>query len=137
MGRPVLSANGRVHPPREQSDLQAFEIHIKDDPSMSVGVPVTAGWQMAQAKELPRTKDGQRHFVVALTNTVRPVEVKVHTLLDGTSVMVRWIEITNKSDKSVALTKVYSWSGMLWQEGSEFTVGHQTRDEPGVEGWFQ
>ena len=35
------------------------------------------------------------HVVVELRHAVRPITVRVHTVLDGTPILTRWLEIIN------------------------------------------
>ncbi|MBI2844837.1 MAG: alpha-galactosidase [Armatimonadetes bacterium] len=102
----------------------AFYLEVKDDPAQPAK-PLSGGWEWVSGRELPRTERGSRHFVVELANQSRPIAVRLHTLLDGTPFIVRWLDITNKSDKSVALSEVYPWSGRLWGIVYNFEVGHQ------------
>ena len=55
----------------------------------------------------------QRHAVLTLKHAVRPVTVRVHTLLDGTPVLARWLEVTNSGSHPAALAAAYPWSGVL------------------------
>jgi len=124
------TADGRVNFPYWRWATPAFEIRIKEAPQAQARVLVK-GWRRLSASELPRTEKGARHFVVELSNTVFPIQVKVHTLLDGTPVIVRWLEITNTSDKPTALTAVSPWSGRLWSGGQSFKLLYQTPAAPG------
>ena len=56
---------------------------------------------------------GQTHVIVTLTHSIRAVTLKVHTKLDGTAILTRWLEVTNTSSKPAALATVSSWSGVL------------------------
>ncbi len=51
---------------------------------------------------------------VDLASKLRPVTVKIQTLLHGGPVMIRWLEITNTGAKAMGLTSVSPWSGLLW-----------------------
>ena len=71
------------------------------------------------------------HAVVDLRHAIRPVTLRVHTLLDGTPVLTRWLEITNTSDHPAALAAAFPWSGVLQEtdyavdEGtSPYSVGY-------------
>ena len=44
-----------------------------------------------------------------MTTDCSPVKLKIHTLLDGTPVLVRWLEITNTSEARGA--RKSSWAG--------------------------
>jgi alpha-galactosidase len=74
--------------------------------------------------------------VVELANAAAAVRVKVHTLLDGTPVLTRWLEVTNASGEPQALTSVSPWSGRLWP-GASFTLGYFAQDIWACEGWLE
>ena len=89
-----------------------------------------------------------RHAVITLTHAVRPVSVAVHTQLDGTAVLVRWLEITNTGDRCAALSASFPWSGGLqrtqrWRAllgntgRSLYSLGYFENTEWGAEGNFQ
>jgi alpha-galactosidase len=75
-------------------------------------------------------------MVVELSSRDHPIRVKLHTLVDGTPVLERWLEVTNNSSKPIALTKLCPWAGQLWPTGSSFTLGHSLRWDYPWEGWF-
>ncbi len=52
-------------------------------------------------------------FKITLRHTVRPVTVKVCTLLDGACVFSRWLEITNRAQSPAALGRLAVLSGGL------------------------
>lgn len=123
--------------PNEGWDENAFEVRIKTGPQTEdPGKLLTNGWQWLSASELPRTQRGSLHFLVQLSNSLLPVKVGVHTLLDGTPVLTRWLEITNTSDESMALTGLSPWSGCLWSGDATVSLGHSLRREVPWEGWF-
>jgi hypothetical protein len=124
------------HPVAHDWDLPAFEIGVKTDPA-AMGVPPIelSEWRFVQAQELPDTARSARHAVVTLSSMRMPVTVKVHTVLDGTSVLIRWLEITNESNASIALMSVAPLAGQLWPPSSHIELGHPTREDC-CEGWF-
>ena len=124
-----LSADGRINVSHEKWVRDAFHIEINDE-------LVSTGWSFISAGEIEKTDRGARHFVVELSNNQQPLNVKVHTVLNGTPIMVRWLEITNTSRKSVALTALSPWSGLLWP-GEEFTLGYYDSKEWAYEGWLK
>lgn len=118
----------------------AFDLEID-------GQSLTNGWTWVSASEAAKTDKGSRHYIVELANTIRPVKVRIHTLLDGTPVMVRWLEIINTSDKPEALSRVSPWSGRMWSvdghrqllpkdQENIFTLGYYTSSYWSWEGWF-
>jgi len=56
---------------------------------------------------------GEVHAVITLRHAVRPVIVAVHTKLDGTPIITRWLEITNTGESPAALAACGTWSGIL------------------------
>ena len=141
--------SGRINTPYQRWAEDAFHLQFKDDHSPDTApVSLTSGWKWISAAEAPRTERGARHFIVELSNTNLSVNVKVHTLLDGTPVITRWLEIINQTEKPLALMAVSPWSGKLWQltdakrlppQGIEhnYTLGYFTRNEQGYEGWLE
>ncbi|MDP6057342.1 MAG: alpha-galactosidase, partial [Pirellulaceae bacterium] len=130
------NAGGRVNHADERACDDAFQLQID-------GERLSAGWQWMTADEDSRPNRGARHFVVELANQIRPINVKIHTLLDGTPVLTRWLEIFNRADKTVALTDISPWSGVLWSAMpgntsniQTFTLGYFTKSDWAWEGWF-
>jgi alpha-galactosidase len=119
-------------------DDAAFEIRIKDVPTPPTmpGKLLSSGWRWAGAEEIAKTGTGARHYVVKLSNSIMPIDITVHTLLDGTPVLTRYLEITNNSRKSVALTELSPWSGRLWSVDAPVSLGHSLRSQQFWEGWF-
>ena len=81
--------------------------------------------------------------VLELRHAVRPVVVRVHTLLDGTPILTRWLEIENCSDQPAALSAAFPWSGVLQtcaydidDEASPYSVGYFIDTHWGNEGDF-
>ena len=58
-------------------------------------------------------ENGSKEGILTLRSTIKPVEIKVHTLLDGTAMFTRWLEVTNLSDKDMALSRMSVLSGAL------------------------
>jgi alpha-galactosidase len=88
------------------------------------------------------------HTVVSLRHAVRPVSVRVHTRLDGTPVLTRWLEVTNHADQPAALGALAPWSGVMqnvrsWMahlpspDAPLFSVGYFTGDRWSDEGDFR
>jgi len=135
------TADGRINVPYELYADDAFELQIESQ-------WLSSGWQWVTAGEATPTRPGLRHFVVELSNRLNPVRLKVHTELDGTPVLVRWLELSNSSRKPIALTAVYPWSSRLWRsqdyraslpEAGEpvFRLGYFNQISHGWEGWFR
>ena len=81
--------------------------------------------------------------VLELRHTVRPVVIRVHTRLDGTPILTRWLEIVNCSEQPAALSAAFPWSGVLQtgehdidDEESPYSVGYFIDTHWGNEGDF-
>ena len=59
------------------------------------------------------------HGVVTLAHKEAGVRVKVHTRLDGSSFLIRWLEITNTNREAVGITEVAPFAGLLWSHRYE------------------
>lgn len=60
-------------------------------------------------------EDGCEEAILTLTSQVKSVEIKVHTLLDGTAMITRWLEVCNLSDEEVAVSRLSVFCGVLEQ----------------------
>ena len=128
-GAPALAAN--------PNGEDAFAIRIQSDPGAeNPGQLLSSGWQWVLAEERPRTSQGGRHFVVELSNSIIPVTLRVHTLLDGTPILKRWLELTNHSKQAFAITELSPWAGQLWPNDAPIDLGHSLRWQVPWEGWF-
>jgi alpha-galactosidase len=93
--------------PAEHPAPQAFWLEID-------GQLLASDWEW-DGFEKRREPGGPLHGTVTLKHRVRPVTVKVHTQLDGTPVLCRWMEITNTGERPAALAECGVWSGVLQQ----------------------
>ena len=92
--------------------LHTFELEID-------GQSLHNRWDWASAFQRPGERPGTLEAVVELRHQVRPVTLKVITRLDGSPVLVRWLEITNTGAAPAALASVSPWAGVLWNTGTE------------------
>ena len=114
------SGNGQVWP----------EMHLQrswavDQPADSFlldidGRDLRGGWQWDGATVAPVPSryrgDGRTvtHGAITLRHPGSETEVKVHTRLDGSAFLIRWLEITNQAAHAVSITRVAPFSGLLW-----------------------
>ncbi|HWB97609.1 MAG TPA: alpha-galactosidase, partial [Bryobacteraceae bacterium] len=121
----------------QQGEKDAFELRIKTAPSPSSipGTLLSSGWTWIASTEPPEAK-GIRHLAIELRHSSEPVALRIHTLLDGTPVLTRWLEIRNTSVKPIALTAVSPLAGRLWTGKASFALGYSTRSDITWEGWF-
>lgn len=135
------SVDGRLNVAYERVAEPAFHLAID-------GRELSDGWQFVSAAEAP-SQAGMKHFVVELAHQAQSIGVKVHTVLDDTPVLTRWLEITNQSPKTMAITEVRPWTswfgagGTFWGDTSPpryfdhpFTLGYFTKSSHCWEGWF-
>lgn len=117
----------------------AFQLQID-------GQSLADRWQWIDGREETSDHSGCRQCVVTLRHMLRPITVKVHTRLDDTSFLVRWLEIINTGDRAAAVAEVHPWSGMIWAIGDvrnvpphvsgPFTLGRFKSTNALVEGGF-
>ena len=107
-------------------------------------------WEWVEAREATAPRPGCRESTVVLRHTQRPVVVEVHTRLDDTAFLARWLTIRNAGDRPVALAQVFPWSGQVWDvvghswvttelsaiDRAPFTLGRFTDTTAGAEGSF-
>lgn len=71
-------------------------------------------WELVDTSRRPGVRSGTLEAVVGLRHAVRPVSLKIVTRVDGSPVLVRYLEITNTGKAPAALSRVASWAGRLW-----------------------
>lgn len=133
--------DGRTDPEQHFAP-QAFWLEI--DGQLLASNWVWAGFEQVQ------NDNGALHIVITLRHDTRPVTVRVHTLLDGTPVLTRWLEVINTGEHIAALSAAFSWSGVLQKQNrwrmhlpssevnpSLYSVGYMTNTHWGNEGDFQ
>ena len=59
------------------------------------------------------------HGVISLLHQDAGIRVKVHTRLDGSAFLVRWLEIGNTTSQAVAISEVAPFGGQLWTHRTE------------------
>ncbi len=84
--------------------------------------------------------------ILTLESGVKPVTLKIHTVLDGTQMLTRYIEIINNSDKPMCLSRLSLISGgieafdrrMLTNSSIDelYSIGYFTNDRWAREGEF-
>jgi alpha-galactosidase len=88
------------------------------------------------------------HTTVTLKHRLRPVTVEVHTGLDGSPVLTRWLTVQNTGERPAAIGSAFTWSGPLlktprWQmhlpdkRRALYSVGYMVNPLWGNEGDFQ
>jgi len=102
---------GRIEPnPIVKGDLihsSAFGLEID-------GQSLHRGWQFVTCEEKEPARERQKHAVITLAHQVRPVTLRIHTVLDGSPVLSRWLEIQNTGATPAALSSVWVWSGRVF-----------------------
>jgi alpha-galactosidase len=91
--------------PGEHPMPQAFQLEID-------GQSLETDWKWGGLEKIS-SPPGNSHSVITLIHALRPVTVNVHTKLDGTAILTRWLEVTNTGMKPAALATARSWSGVL------------------------
>jgi alpha-galactosidase len=130
--------DGRLNP-AEYPAPEAFRLEID-------GQLLATDWKWVGLEKTPST-DGKMQVSVTLENGVRPVTVKVHTKLDGTPVLTRWLEVTNTGKQLAAVSVACPWSGVIrkterWKSHLDdtkmplYSVGYFDSTKWGQEGDF-
>jgi alpha-galactosidase len=110
------------------------------------------GWIWGGMDELTASP-GHQHVVVTLKHQIRPATIRVHTLLDGTPILNRWLEIKNTGKQPATLGSLWVWSGRVFpiQSGdrewtnapyfttthSPYSLGYFVKNQGFMEGDFQ
>jgi alpha-galactosidase len=138
------NGSGYTNPPEERFDpslhpaAQAFYLEVD-------GQLLHAGWEYrgCEQRRMATTDGTAVHSIVELRHTFRPVTVRVHTRLDGTAVMARWLEITNTAQQPATLGAAFPWSGVLQTTShtpdtttSPYSIGYMIDTHWGNEGDF-
>ena len=97
----------------------AFQITINDE-------LLATDWMFVSVDQ-EKTDTDAEHIVVELANQRIPINVKIHTILDGTSIITRWLELTNMSEKSMALNAIYPWTSKMYAR-SEYKLASPTAE---------
>ncbi len=151
MGRPKLrewiwkefSANPAG--PRPQPTRQhAFQLEVD-------GQLLADRWEWVGAHEVATERPTCREQVVVLRHTQRQISVEVHTSVDDTPFLRRWLVVTNTGAASAAISRISPWSGQIWEAVGEswhplerydehttspFSIGRYTDSTAGAEGAF-
>ena len=94
------------------------------------------------------TDENSMHTIITLDSGLMPIRILVHTLLDGTQMFTRWLEIRNCSDMPVNISRLCPFSGgvetmdlrrmmCVGEDVSDlYSTGYFDDDEWGMEGMF-
>ncbi len=105
--RPDIFIEGTNHERVCHLPIEAFELEID-------GQTLTSYWEWADGRVMEDSRGG-RDVAVTLRHRVRPIHLVVHTRLDGTAVLTRWLEIRNDGERPAALARVQPFAGLLWR----------------------
>jgi alpha-galactosidase len=92
---------------REGLPIDGFQLAME-------GQDLAGTWRWVKAEKSEVHNPEGLLVTLELASTARPITVRVHTLLYGGPVMVRWLEIVNTGSKPTAITAVSPWSGQIW-----------------------
>jgi alpha-galactosidase len=118
--------------------IDSFKLEIE-------GLDLSGTWKWIEATKSEAHNPDGLLVTVVLESSARPIRVKINTLLSGGPVMVRWLEVTNTSQRATAISNVSPWSGQLWhtpafserlQPDSEdvYDIGYAQYEKWGYEG---
>jgi alpha-galactosidase len=123
---------------RESLPVDSFRLSIE-------GQDLAGTWTWVRAEKAEVHNPDGLLVTVELASRARPINVKIHTMLYGGPVMVRWLEVTNTGTTPTAISGVSPWSGLVWDtatyqerlpkgEETPFEVGYAQYEEWGHEG---
>ncbi len=112
-------------------ETAAFALRIRTSPS-GPELDLSSGWRHVRAQLV-----APGHHAVDLRHESAPVDLRVHTLTDGTPVIKRWLEVRNTGRAPLAITGLAPWCGDLWRAADNISVGYTTRERYPWEGWFE
>jgi alpha-galactosidase len=105
-----IVADIQIEAERQQMDtlpVDAFKLEME-------GQELSGTWKWIGANQSKVSNPDGLLVTVELESSIRPVRVKVQTLLSGGPVMVRWLEIINAGQYPTAISNVSPWAGQLW-----------------------
>lgn len=105
-----IIADIQIDAERPQMDtlpVDAFKLEIE-------GQQLSGSWKWIGVRQSEVENPDGLLVTVELESSIRPIRVKIHTLLNGSPVMVRWLEVTNTGQHPTAISSVSPWSGQLW-----------------------
>ena len=119
----------RVTPGDYFTEPSSFNLEID-------GKSADYGYEFADFKKEKTTKGV--HAVLSLKSTVHPIMVYVHTELDGTQTMSRYIEVENLSDKPLCVSRMAPISCKLTDVVKRLGRGSNVvgEKEPNLEDYF-
>lgn len=116
----------------------SFELEID-------GQSLDNGWEWISASQRKGERPNTIEAVVELKHKYRPVSLKIITRLDGSPILVRYLEITNTGKNPSSISNFCSMTGMLWnfensnidlKEKPSYTLGYFGGQLWGQEGNF-
>ncbi len=114
------SAGGYVQRENVTADMPESKHSLDNSFELEIdGQSLQTGWKWTGAYERKGERPNTIEAVVELTHEYRPVTVKIITRLDGSPILVRYLEITNTGKMPASLSKVSSMSGLLWNLNPE------------------
>jgi len=105
-----IVADIQLEAERPQMDtlpVDAFKLEIE-------GQELSGTWKWIGANKSEVHNPDGLLVSIELESSVRPIRVKIQTLLSGNPVMVRWLEVQNTGQHPTAISNVSPWAGQLW-----------------------
>lgn len=130
------SANGDKNIATGFEALPAFELKVSSFPLNMFEEDVTDDWQWVTCHKSECKDRPGIETVVELTGKRTGLTVRIHTILDGTAVLMRWLEFINKGKDAIGISEVSTWSGSLFAGAGPYRLGKTVTNVCGYEGWF-
>jgi len=94
--------------------LYAFELEVN-------GQLLRDYWEWVSAK-VEKDADGVCELIVELSYSILPISLKIHTRIDSSQFMVRWLEIINDGMDACCISGVYPWCGIICYEEEDTSI---------------
>lgn len=119
--------------------LCAFELEVN-------GQLLRDHWEWV-SEEIKKIPGGADELIIELSYSIFPITLKVHTIIDDSQFMVRWLEIINDGKDACWISRVFPWCGIICYEEEAtsistvdaekgFLLGRYKNDSWSMEGEF-
>lgn len=149
----ALGWNGAGFPLDILDDFPTF-LKPKDFPHTEIfrvdvnGISQLNGWKYNDFYT-EKYANGSIHSILTVTSAYAEITVKIHTVIDGTAILTRWLEFTNDGDSAINLGNLTVMGGGLetldnWREyvheedlNSLYSLGYFEKNAWANEGAFR
>jgi alpha-galactosidase len=122
MGR--ANTRERIYDKYKLSNKQFYKNHFSSFELEVDGQLLKDYWNLVEIQQ-NKTSEGYDEFVIILSHDLKCVNVRVHTLLDGSSFIERWLDIVNMGTESFSISSIFPWCGIVFNEDDISITSHE------------